>query len=195
MTPPEHAAQYRADACSEKLLGHIPGDADPDDQHDHEPDVEGIEHVIGTIGAVGQHRQHDQGNECQTENGAHVRLADPVHEVVHGLFPLQQNRHRTADAHGRSCLLQREQDADPEHDQGSYLGGGSGVILAATQASNIHHHHQGRDGKHSRADKPGGGGGESGANQTGHRTENGDQGKGANAGYILLRPFTLQSHQ
>jgi hypothetical protein len=115
---------------------------------------EGIEHVVGAVGAVGQHGQHYQGNEDQTEDGAHIGVTDPANEVMHGLFPLQQYRHRTTDAHGRSYLLQREQDADSEHDQCSYLGGGAGVILTAPQASHIHHHHQGSDGKHSRADKP-----------------------------------------
>lgn len=188
----QQAREQGTALAAEEFSGQVTGQANADNQHDHQADGEGVEHPEVAHRLVRQHGQDHQAHQHQPRDLAQVVLADVVHHRVQPLLAVQQHHDNARHHHGLEPVAEHDDDAHREHDQHRHLGGQPDVrilLLALAQVAEDDHGRQGQEGgSHNPA-------AEGQTDQAGERAEQGQQREGADARHLAAHPLPLQADQ
>ena len=72
MSPPSKPAGDDARVLAQELEGDVAAEAQPHDEHGHEPHLARVEDRERPEGGVGQHGQHDEGEQDELHDGAQL---------------------------------------------------------------------------------------------------------------------------
>ena len=89
--PAQQAGGEEAATAAQQTRRDVGRQADADDQHHHQPDLERIEDLVAVEGAVGQEREDDERDQNESEDRARVVLADARHQTVERLATVQED--------------------------------------------------------------------------------------------------------
>lgn len=189
----EYAAEDRTGPHADDTVRDVSTEADGDDQHHHQPDLEGTQDVVRPVGLVRQQRQDDHGDQHELENRADVGRSEAADELFHPVLHVQQHGRRAAENDRGRGVTADEHRADTEHHESGYLG----RLADRRVVHAVLRHPVAGDQKARHPEQPGGDdpAAEIPREQGRDRAEQRDQREGANARELVLVPFALQADE
>ncbi len=188
----EDACEHRPHLLTQELVTEIPDEADSDDQHHHQPDLAGIEHIQRPVGAIWENRKDDQGDDHEPHDGGHVGVAEASSESGESRLSVEKHGHRSTDGEPELRRAENQKGPEPKHEEDRDLGRDSRILIARAQLDHVPDDHHRCDGEKSRSHHPPP---EHASEERRQSSEQGDQRERPDAGDRALGAFTLHADQ
>ena len=151
----EDAGRNGAFLRAEELGDEVGGQADSDDQDDHQPDREWIEHAVAVISFVGKNRQDDQSDQRKPRDRIQFAGVDPIHIRMEAGLALEQDGEHARHNERDGGVAKDESAPDGVGGQQRDLAGQADIRPGAVPRQEIAQDQQGRDGDESGGRQPG----------------------------------------